>query len=221
MLHRAFLFDYEAFRRSVAPVVQAVDQGNYEPLYTRAEEITMSTQAEEWPLQDQGTGLESIDPSLGIDSGIIGYWLLVILSTFLSKASSLARWGILRQALVAIGWSEEDSWQIIRGMHTASILKPDIDVGPDTIVRISDPYWFWVFPTQSYQRGWLPLEAIKRLRHKLLVAEPKIMALDLVVKGQLGKESVSTERLRLAFDEAHAMLQSAEESQLGLFMVIS
>jgi hypothetical protein len=106
-------------------------------------------------------------------------------------------------------------------MHTASILKPDIDVGPDTIVRISDPYWFWMFPTQSYQRGWLPLEAIKRLRRQLAAAEPAIMALDLVVKGQSGKESVSTERLRLAYDEAHAMLQSADVSQLGLFMVIS
>ena len=221
MLHRVFLFDYEGFRRYIAPIVQAVDQGNYEPLYTRAEEIIRSTRPEEWPLQDQGTGLESIDPSLGVDSGSIGYWLLVILSTFLSKASSLARWGILRQALVATGWSEEDSWQIIRGIHTASILKPDIDVGPDTIVRISDPYWFWVFPTQSYQRGWLPLEEIKKIRHQLVAAEPAIMALDLVVKGRSDKESVGIERLRLAYDEAHAMLQSAEVSQLGLFMVIS
>jgi hypothetical protein len=47
------------------------------------------------------------------------------------------------------------------------------------------------------------------------------MALDLVVKGQSGKETISTESLRLAFDEAYAMLQSADESQLGLFMVIS
>jgi hypothetical protein len=109
MLHRVFLFDYTGFRRYIAPIVQAVDQGNYEPLYTRAEEIIRSTRADERPLQEQGTMLESIDPSLGGDSGDIGYWLLVILSTFLGKPSSLARWGILRQALVAIGWSEEDS----------------------------------------------------------------------------------------------------------------
>lgn len=226
MLHRAFLLDYTGFQRHVAPIVRALDRGDYSPLHTQAEKIINSMQPEEWLLHNQGTMLERIYPSDDVDSSDIGYWLLIVLSSFLQPAPSITYWGLLWEALRIVGWSENDAWLLIRGVSTASLLKPESDVAQGGLLKTSDPYWHWMIPTQSNQRGWLSLGQIRRLKHQLVSVQDAIMSLDRTTintadavnsQGLIDKD----DHLRIAYHEALAMLNVAVEAARGLFLVIS
>ncbi len=228
MLHSAFLFDYKAFRYQIAPTVQAVDQGDYASLYTQATRVVHSMQQEAWVLHNQGTMLEDIEPAQEITSSDIGYWLLILLSTYLQRAPSLGvNWGVLHKALPVVGWSDDEAWLLVRGLSTANLLKPEIGtVQAKSSLRESDPYWYWMFPISSYQHGWLSLEQISQLRSQLLAVRSSIMALDKTVIDAsygIGPDGPldNVARLRVAYSDALSMLQSAEEAGLGLFMVIS
>jgi hypothetical protein len=227
MLHAAFVLDHTAFQHHIAPILVAIDRGALYPLRTKAEAVIGSMEPEEWLLQEQGTMLESFEPFGDIDHADIGYWLLVLMSTFLQRAPSLGtNWSVLLRALDIVGWSEDDSWLLARGVPTVSLLKPDIHIAPGTVLRESDPYWHWMVPTQSYQRGWLPPEQVHRLKPRLESARDAIMALDdTVIDASYGRSPYgpldNVARLRDAYGKALAMLKAASSVGKALYMVIS
>ena len=85
MLHSAYLFDVEQFRDQVSRYLVQIDNGIYEPLYRKYQEVLRLTAPEEWILHDQGNLLEDFPLTDHFDHFELGYLLLVYLSTFLKK----------------------------------------------------------------------------------------------------------------------------------------
>jgi len=227
MIHSAFILDHEAFRCHIAPVLAAVDQGNLELLRVQAEAVIGKIEPKDWLLQEQGTILESLGSFEDIDHADVGYWLLVLMSTFLQRAPSLGTdWDVLLSALRIVGWSRDDSWLLVRGVPTVSLLKPDVYVAPGTKLKESDPYWHWMVPTQSYQRGWLPPDQVCDLELRLESVRDAIMGLDeTVIDSSYGRNPDgpldNVARLRDAYGKALEMLGAARSVGQALYMVIS
>jgi hypothetical protein len=173
MLHSAFLFDHEKFRQYVVPIIQTVDQGVYDPLYVEANKVFSSVLPEDWVLYDQGTMLERFALSETVDSSDVGYLFLVILSTFLQKAPSLGSWGTLIELLKTTGWTKEDAWLVMRGNSPATILQPECQASPHDSLELTDPYWYWVMPTQAYQCGWLSCDEVCHFGERLASTQNK------------------------------------------------
>ena len=226
MLHTAYLFDVEQFRDQVKEYLDQLDKGVYEPLYRKYQEVLLSTKPEEWVLHDQGTTLEDFLIEGHISSFDLGYLLLVYLSTFMKKCPSPGSdYGLLfRVLLESAGWDEDHIWLLLRGMPVGSIFKPE-DKSMDFSFHMDGPYWKLVFPSQSWQRGWLPVDKAIQLKQDLLAIKDHIYSLDEsfleeFFLGPFGRTPVKP-RLKRAFDTEFLMLSEAERLNLALYLVIS
>lgn len=173
MLHTAYLSNVKLFREQVKEYLVQLGKGNYKPLYQKYREVFRSVAPEDWILQDQGTSLEDIAIE-NFDNFNLGYFLMVYLSTFMKKLPSLGQdYRFLYGALRKSGWDEDHIWLLLRGLPIASILKPG-EINLDFSVHENDPYWKLMFPSQSWQRGWLPINHIVQLKQDLLAIQDSI-----------------------------------------------
>lgn len=233
LLHSAFLFDYRRFRKEILDITCELDKGNYSPVYARAKLAVQGIEADNWILNLQGT---TLSPSLleaeahakPDEPDNIGYCLLVILSKYLqdSSASLAGNWGVLREVLRKVGWRYEDTRLLTEGMPTEVLLKPDIKFNQRSHLRMTDPYWRWMIPTQAHRSGWLSVGEIQRLRCLLLDTEKKLEQFDFACYPRIDTTNPSVIRefqryLQSAHENALALLLAAEKSNMGLYMIIS
>lgn len=225
MHQSVFLFDYQRFRQDITPVLEALDRGNYGPLYEWQKRVVQSMKPEDWILHDEGTDLDSFEPEEQMNNSDLGYWLLVVLSTYLRQPPSpLKDWGLFGHALYL---ADNKSWLMLDGSSTTSLIKPGSEAARPESLRVSDPYWYWVIPTQAYQSGWLSLEQIRSLEQRLVSNHDAIMEVDQrkLVEGTTGLKDISTPeritRLQTAYDDALKMLRTAIEEGVGLYWIFS
>jgi hypothetical protein len=222
--HSAFLFDYLAFRRHISPIISSLDQGDIQPLFAEAKSVFDDIEPDKWILHDEGTELERFEANEILDQSDIGYLLLVVLSRFLQPAPNLASWGTLSIILETnFSWSKEETEFLIHGTVLSSLLKPN--EAPPKVLTVKDPYWFWMFPTQSYRNGWLPFEEVVRLLNKINTIRDQAVSSgsqvdNLTMGDTLNLSADDLKKIRASLNEVLLMLRSAKDAKRGLFYVI-
>lgn len=228
MLHEAFLLDYSAFKSHIAPLTEALGRGDQTRLVEAARQIALSVAPEEWILHNAGTMLEDVGTAGELSSQEIGYCLLVVLSTHLTRAPSLGiAWSALSTTLFDLGWPEEDVKLLIHGLPVVRLLRNETEAPDTSFLNGGEPYWYWVFPTQSFRRGWLPTDVVTRLHAKLNASmsslEPAISHPEAIRHNLRGssQEHGHAGASDMAFRSALAMLDEAQRSAKALYLVIS
>jgi hypothetical protein len=226
MLYAIFWLDYQSFRRSIAPMIELLDQGEYLPLVEHAETIIRETTPDKWILQGHGTMLEPLSLDRAPDAMELGYYLLIILSTFLQPARpALTQPAYLQGALARVGWKQPEISRLIYGEKMASLLKPERCFVADQQPWPATGYWDWITPTQANHCGWLSMEHIGQLTLQLAAAQEALLTLSsesdegLPSTNQLGE--AFGKHVRQAYDEAAAMLHQALAIQQGLLIILS
>lgn len=248
LLHRAYLLNAGGFKEKVAPILASLDTGDAQPLYEQAVAIYQQTVPGEWILRLAGDSLldirevnsvghpwkDPIENRLKDASTIppyeIGYWLLIIFSTFLERCPGMgSNYSILEWVLGdMLGWNQEDKQLLFEGVSTSLLLKPD--TVPVLVVAREDPYWHWMIPSHSKSRGWLSQEQISYLYQRLLLEKETIQTFDYsrfgdhhgvfridVPDGQLDY----LKRLQAAFGRAIMMLEAAQQAKMEVYMTMS
>jgi hypothetical protein len=130
----------------------------------------INSDPQKWILHNKGTQLHGyfgLDLDLKYRNGLIGNYLLIVLSTFLFPALSLGyNFSKFSQILHALEWKKEDIDHILEGYPTSLLIKPGL-LPIHKIVEWEDPYWCWVRPLYSNYSGWFPLPEIVRFHEKL------------------------------------------------------
>lgn len=248
LIHRAYLLDAGGFRRNSIPILASLDAGNAQPLYEQAAAIVQQTVPGEWILRLAGDSLLDIREvnSVGhpwrypietrlrnassIPSYEIGYWLMIIFSTFLKRCPGVGgNYSILEWVLGdMLGWSQEDKQLLFEGVSTSLLLKPDLP--PASEARREDPYWHWMIPSHSKSRGWLSQEQISYVYQRLLSEKGTIQTFDHsrfgdhrgVIKIDVPDGQLDYLRgLKAAFGRALMMLEAAQQAETELYMTIS
>jgi hypothetical protein len=93
-----------------------------------------------------------------------------------------------------------------------------------------DPYWHWIVPPHAQSSGWLPPDEVVRLVDHLASMQPGIQNYDprlfpnpwqLTGEALIDSQHDFFVRLHNAYDKASAMLQRAQQSNKGVFMVMA
>lgn len=222
--HSTFLFDYQSFRLEVMPLLKALDEGNPEPLHQRVLQIRASVpDSKKWILHDRGT---EIGGDFGLDrdpqqiNRLWGHWLLIVLSTYLQPGGSLIfEWTTLSSILNLLNWSEKDRLDLLAGIPTVLLLKPNTQDVPKIQGRLEAPYWYWVAPIRCYRFGWLPLEEVDRLLNKLVHDQ---VLIDTALLKQIPKVIQGVRQPGdVAYQRAIDMLRQAKSANVGLFSIIT
>lgn len=210
--HESLLFDYKGFLEEAKPLVAEVEQGNLSSTYVRAEQIAASIEPESFVLANYGQWFrlpesESSKNFLRFQSSNIGYWFLLIMSKYLQpNPNSIGlHWSYLKNNLPKSGWSENDVVLLFEGLPIGSLLLGK-DIERRKAITHEDPFWYWIRPHYTYnQGGWLSLTECKRLYEQLQ-------------NTKLSKNPPD-ENLSGSYKRALAMLSTAIDNNLGLYMV--
>lgn len=247
--HYAFCFDVMTFRESILPLVSAVNEGNLLPLYAEANKIIQTAVESEWLLDQAGSPLLGPDEIDRIDfagvrrtqsineylkqsdivhPGDIGYWFLLVLSRSLEESCGMGGdYSILETVLTNAGWQHEDCERLVRGLPCCLLIRPDCQ-------RLSfrashDPYWHWIVPSHAQSSGWLPYNEVVRLLDNLSLLQSAIQDYDpclfpnpwnLTGEALTDSQCDFFARLESAYKKAIAILQRAQQSSRGVFMVM-
>jgi hypothetical protein len=247
LLHRAYLLNAGGFKEKIAPILASLDAGDPQPLYEHATAIYQQIVPGEWILRLAGNSLLDIrevnsvghpwkDPIVNrlkdasaIPSYEIGYWLLIIFSTFLERCPGMGgNYSILEWVLGdMLGWNQGDKLLLFEGTSTSLLLKPNLP--PASEARRGDPYWHWMI-ARSSRGGWLSQDQVSYLYQRLLLEKETIQTFDYsrfgdhhgvfsidVPDGQLDY----LKRLQAAFGRAIMMLEAAQQAKMELYMTIS
>lgn len=230
MQHEKFLFDYVGFQQAAQPFIQLADQGDYEPVISRAKEIASQIPPRKWVLEDLGTTLDSPDTyGRGFTGFITGFSFLVMLSQFLTplKNHNAGMFPNVGQTAAVIDstWSEADVFLFYRGMATTVLVKPDLV--PDPMQRPpahdtrwwGDPeyWWWWVRPSHSFSIGWWSLEQITRFHRRLLPIRPEFERVSL--SNTPLPSYVTHETLLRDYDDAMKLFATAIEAEVGMLYI--
>lgn len=247
LTHQAFLLEIDGFKKNITPVIDSLNSGTAETLYKNATQVFQTNQ-KNWALNSIDGDLTNIqyqnfagipykkpiEPLLNdlsnLQSADIGYWFLMILSTYLEKIDGIGfDFKIFEWCLEKIGWNADDIKLLIYAMPTSVMLKVDTDIQPKKLSH-SDPYWFWVRPAYAKESGWLSKQQISYLLDKLRFAEKSINAFDPNLFGlQWGMMPISLpegqidylNRAKIAYQSTIQMLETAVRRNKDLYIVIS
>lgn len=215
-----FLFDYVGYKAAIAPVIDELDKNNLEPLKEIVEGVRKRyANYHEWILHNVGTRLDdfALDQDVKYQNGLIGHWLLIMLSTFLSPAQSLEYgWSKLSLTLHKLNWNQNDIDLVLKGYPTSLLIKETIS--PITRVREwSDPYWYWVMPRYGPYHGWLPLNEVIRLSELMDAEKYRIGEIDDPSSKLYFPASMSLDDV---YDKGLQMLNQAKKAKKGLFIIV-
>ncbi len=248
--HYAFSFDVNRFQKSISPLIAAVDEGNLRPLYDEANKTIQFMAQGAWLLDEAGSpllGLDEIDrvnfagvprtqpikeylgDSNAVHPGDIGYWLLLVMSRYLEKSCGIGGdYPILETALANAGWSYADCERLLRGLPCCLLMKSDckrLSLRTD-----NDPYWHWIVPSHAQSSGWLSHHQVVRLLDEISSVRPTIQGYDphlfpnpwnLTGEALVDSQRDFIERLQNAYNKAIVMLQHAQQSSRGVFMIMA
>lgn len=235
--HASFLFDYQAFQLSVAPLATALERGDDTPLRLRVTTIRQQIERpDQWILHGVGGALWDYIPrdDPRYHQARWGHWLLIVLSEFLCPGISLAYdWPKLAHALRYLGWENTDVQRIVAGLPMVWLLKPDAPYQQDMAIHWDQPFWYWIRPAQSTYQGWLPHEDVTHLWQRLhndhrrledlIRTRFPLPAYVTVTKAHLSPEldpEYWYHRIPLVYDQGIAMMQQALDAGVGLFTVV-
>lgn len=235
--HTAFLFDYSKFQSVIAPLMQALDAGDFVPLQEKAAQIRQEIGLDKaWILHDKGTHLMD-DSNLIEDSryqnAIWGHWLLLILSSCLHPHVSLGYdWSILSTTLRSLEWVKEDVEKVIFGLPTVWLVKPQSPYQRG-VTGWTSPYWYWIRPMRCTYCGWLPVEELNRLQKRLrdqqvLIERDVSTVIQLPPNVSLANAQISEDldpnywytRIPVIYNEALKIMADAVSAKQGIFSII-
>ena len=192
--------------------------------YVDGESVKVYTQ--EWPLWKHGAGslisVENVMAKTRPEYYEIAYWFLIVLGEYLNPCfSPLGNWSILHYVLLQSGWIQTDCDFLYRGRPTSQLLKPEIDEKASK----KNIYWLWLHPRDAHS-GWLNLEDVHRLYNNLGMVEEAVRTFDVSSIPNINVDNpivLSDYRARLdsGYYNTMAMLKTAIEHHLGLFMSIT
>ena len=251
IVHYAYLFDSDAFRRQVAPLIEGLDNGEYQPLRQMAREVTLD-KPEVWKiLEKHFYGPDDFSPEYQ-DANFPNtcFWFLAILSQHLQAIPSFSpiptwrdqylHWELLRRGLLSTGWDRRDCTRLVSGESTCSLLLPDRVtelVEQKRIAGLIDRS-AWLESKSGhmvqahwceFEGGWLDKCEILRLHTKLLESsEDYSTLLRHPDKLQALAEAVDESdigkvrvSLQTSYKNAEEMLTTAEKADKCLFVLIS
>jgi len=215
-----YLFNYNDFQKTVAPLVKALEKDDSRPLQEYVTEVRGKfNHPGEWILNDVGTSLNGdfgFDRDLKYQNALWGNWLLIVLSDFLHQTPSLNyKWTKLSKILETLGWNEEDRWLLIAGHPTSLLVKPQATHLRGMALTYSDPFWFWISPPYSTYCGWLSLEDINRLDRKLQIEKNNVV--DNMEFS--AKVSISLSEVNLIWGNVMRVVKEAVNTDKGIFLV--
>ncbi|MEW5869263.1 MAG: hypothetical protein AB1894_08315 [Chloroflexota bacterium] len=247
LTHRAFLFDSQAFREKAAPLVAALDSGTARPLFEVALQALSQADQDRWILSEYGSSLfdihklnfvglplkepveERLENPSRIDSEDIGYWFLLVFSTFLRRHIGIGvDFSILGWALSKLGWKPKTVRLLFDGTPTSVLLKSTSQRQPRLLSGL-EPYWFWIRPSHSQGGGgWLSKAQISELRDRLQLAGEPLRNFDPERFGdRWGLMPITVpdgqydylKRLHAAYERANQMLAVAQQENSDLYML--
>ena len=246
--HRAFLLDSGAFQSEVAPILEALCNGDNRPLFNTAMDVFKEVRQKDWPLSSTGESLfdisrfkrvgqpweEPIEAVLN-DTGIvhpgdIGYWLLIIFSKFVNNCTGIGiNYSILDGILSERGWSEFNRKLLFEGNPTYFLIKPELTHDhPQNYDKWS--YWNWMRPKNVFKEGQLSIADIKKLNFLLQEDQGFIDNYDYREFGEewMGWTLTVPEgqlefltRLREAYSRATKMIAEAFDTNKSLYVTLS
>ena len=185
---------------------------------------------QEWPLWEHGVSsldsVEQITKRPSPNNKEIAHWFLIMLGEYLEPCPSpLGNWIVLNHVLAQYGWQQQDCDLLFRGLPTSQLLKPEESVRSPWPLKNEDPYWLWLHPGRA-RSGWLPLGEVTRLHSKLMPMEQRVMDFEIrrIPNINVDNPIVLADYgvyLDSAFRDTVAMLSTAQEKKLGLFMSIT
>ncbi len=217
MLYNVFRFDYIGYQKLIEPITKAIDIENYAPLYAQAQ-IVVNNLSGKWILEDKGTMLESVEIQNKPGNVEIGYWLLVLLSSFLHPAKpTLTKPASIAIGLQVIGWKPDEISRLVYGENIAEMARTQ-SYSPLTYpLHESDSYWHWIRPTQANKSGWLSIERINSLKEKLLASQKLFYEIETSsLPNKIAKEDVLG-----AYSTSLEMLTSSIEMGEGIYIIFS
>jgi hypothetical protein len=245
--HQSYLADIQGFQIKISPIIDALDSNNATPLFDAALEIVFKKRSDNWILKSAGSGLfdirsldftgrpyqEPIMPRLKnvrkINSSTLGYWLLIIFSTYLRFCDGIGSdYEILEFCLNSLSMRTSDIRLLIDGLPTSLLIKAHASEEPK-ILRHTDPYWYWMRPSHSFGHGgWLPKDIINNLFDELTSRKNSIETFNPKLFGkQWGTLTISAldgqidyyNRAQATYKSALSMLQEAKLSNCELYVV--
>lgn len=248
LIHKSFLLDTNGFIEKSLPIIEGLNSGSALLLYEETTQILQKMDPNRWILNTAGSTLldihkvnfvglpykEPVEPRINdisrIESCDLGYWFLIIFSTYLQKNNGIGiNYSILKWCLKEFGWSLEDIELLMNGKPTSPLLKSDTEVQPQRL-SYADPYWYWMRPSNSNRFGWLTRNQIDKLLNKLETTKHSmdnfnperfgnhmgVMPIT-VPEGQIEYLHMAQK----AFYSACVMLEKAISSNKELYMVIA
>ncbi len=246
--HRGFLLDATGFQECVSPLLCSLDTGNAQPLFEQAIQVVEQNSPDLWPLELAGSALlnirkvdsvglpwkEPIEECLQDASTIrpfdLGYWLLLVFSKFVQQPTGI---GVNYATFCAflrnfLGWNVHETKLLVQGIPAVVLLKPN--AASRSSVLKGDPYWYWMIPTHSYERGWLSQDQISMLYHKLIAQKQAVESFDyrrFTSRGpgfsyrEPDERIDRVNRLHEAYGRAIEMLEDAQRTKKELYVVLS
>jgi hypothetical protein len=227
MFSAIFLFDYLKFRSEAQPFVVKADRGEYGAIIDKANEIADHIIPANWILEDLGTTLTNFSEfrQNGMQSQVVGFSFLVLLSRFLEAMSAATpSLGNVGQVVAAIGWNRRDVELLSKGMATTTLLKPALvsDVlarPPINDARWHEPafYWWWLRPENAFYVGWWDKPHLERFHDMLTKFRTDFERADL---GKLNLPASVTEKSLLAdYDRTVEVFALAKAKGYGLLSI--
>jgi len=229
ILHSAYLFDAEQYRQTIAPLIPAIESGDYHALRQLAWD-TIQANSSVWSFLEQvqlGCSAEDFEHDEK-DPNNVRFWLMVVLGQFLKSTYSLHDyWGnrkLLERALPLAGWTLQEITLLVVGESMCTLLAPH---------HVSDPIIrsHWVDGKRSpwcefgEGAGWLGITVIQYLHSKLLRTQedyPELYIHPLVQQEITSyKDQVRTDKLQVALEEVDTILSSAIEAKKALFLTVN
>lgn len=222
--HSTFFFDYKSYKDELSSLSTELDKGNNSHLSLLVRNIReIVGDPEDWILNNKGTSIGNIglDQKSEYRNGLIGHWLLIVLSKYLSPAKSLwYRWNRLSLLLRTIEWKEEDVKAVIFGNSIAALISTDYGVSTGTSIKWSDPYWMWIRPGRSIYSGWLPLESISPLKKRLTIVLKNLIDNDVSFPDQLSTQQFTRKEVEDLLITIISNYEIAENKNLGLYSIV-
>jgi len=155
--HIDFIFDYTSYKADLLGLSYEIESGNTDNLSGLVKNTRETVGSpDKWILHNNGTSIGDIgfDKRAEYRNALLGHWLLIVLSKYLSPAKSLGfHWNRLFLLLRTLGWKEEDVHELIFGNSVAILLNSDYLISTKAILKWSDPYWMWIRPERSIYSG--------------------------------------------------------------------
>jgi len=222
--HAPFFFDYKSFKDELLSLSNEISNGNVDHLSLLVQNIRkMVRDPEQWILSNKGTYLSNMgfDQKIEYRNALIGHWLLIILSKYLSPAKPLGyRWTRLFLLLRTLEWKEKDVQAVIFGNSVAALICTEYKESARKSVKWTDPYWMWIRPERSIYSGWLSIEELSSFKKRLKTVLKTLVDNGAFFPGQLNAHQFTREEVTNLLTTIIRNYEIAESKNLGVYSIV-